>query len=73
MQIGAFAQRNNADKLVAEIQRYTSDPVQIKTGTSNSQPIYRVQIGPMRSVDDSDTLHAQLHKHQLGNPITVIN
>lgn len=72
MQIGAFAMRDNAERLVAAIKPYTQAPIQIKEGELNGQPIYRVHIGPLENVDSSDELHHQLTVHQLGQPMTVI-
>lgn len=72
MQIGAFAQRDNAVRLVAAIKPYTQAPIQIKEGAFNGDPIYRVHIGPLENVDSSDALHHQLLVHNLGQPMTVI-
>lgn len=72
MQIGAFAQRDNAVRLVAAIKPYTQAPIQLKEGVLNGNPIYRVHIGPIKNVDSSDELHHQLLVHQLGQPMTVI-
>ncbi len=73
MQIGAFAIRDNAENLAHTISRYTHDPIHIKESTINhGRHLFRVQIGPMKNVDDTDELHNQLRKLNLGTPITVI-
>lgn len=72
MQIGAFAMRDNAERLVTAIKPYTKAPIRIKAGDYNGQPIYRVHIGPLENVDSSDELHHQLLVHRLGQPMTVI-
>lgn len=73
MQIGAFASKDNAQRLAAQIQPHTKDTIRIKEAVLNDAPIYKVQIGPMAGVDDSDTLHSELRKANLGTPITVID
>ncbi len=72
MQIGAFRIRSNAEGLVSRIKLITPDPLSIKTFTLNGAPIYKVWIGPLASVDKSDTLFAALEREHLGNPMTVI-
>lgn len=72
MQIGAFAIKENADNLAKQIKHYTSNPIVIKPGILNAKNIYRVQIGPIPSVDKSDSLTAALQQANLGKPITVI-
>ena len=72
MQIGAFRVRSNAESLVLRIQKVTQDPIQIKTFTLDGQPIYKVWIGPLATVDHSDQLFAALESEKLGNPMTVI-
>lgn len=72
MQIGAFRVRANADNLMARIQKVTQDQVQVKTFTLDGTPIYKVWIGPLATVDKSDSLFDALEAEKLGNPITVI-
>jgi rare lipoprotein A len=72
MQIGAFRIRSNAEGLVVRIQKITSDQIQIKTVQLDGSPIYKVQIGPLASVDKSDSLYAALEREKLGTPMTVV-
>lgn len=72
LQIGAFAQVNNANRLAARIQSYTSEPIHIREAEVNNTLIYRVQIGPLASVDRDDELHHELIAEHLGEPMTVI-
>jgi len=60
IQVGAFIDRGNADRLRARVQALVPD-VQIAPGESNGQAVYRVQIGPLTDVDASDRIvHALL-------------
>jgi rare lipoprotein A len=72
LQIGAFADRNNAVHAVSRIKRYTLAPIKIVEGSRGQQAIYRVHIGPLANVDTSDTLHHALLNAGLGNPMTVV-
>lgn len=72
MQIGAFANKDNAERLMARIQQHTQNTLVIKAGMLNNNPIYKVQIGPLPSVDSSDELMRALEQAHLGKPITVI-
>jgi rare lipoprotein A len=55
IQVGAFIDRGNADRLRARVQTVAPN-VQISPGESNGQAIYRVQIGPLTDVDTSDRI-----------------
>jgi rare lipoprotein A len=72
LQIGAFAQRTNADNLAALIQSYTSAPIHIHAAVVNNVMLYRVQVGPLTNVDSSDALHHELIVAKLGEPMTVV-
>lgn len=72
MQIGAFRSRANAEGLVARIKQVTSDNIQIKTVEWQGAPIYKVQIGPLATVDKSDALYEAINREKLGTPMTVI-
>lgn len=72
VQIGAFAVEDNATRLKEKISTLTNYPVIIQSGHLNNQPIYRVQIGPIPSVDSTDSLHHTLLSMGLGEPMTVI-
>ncbi len=72
LQIGAFAQKANADNLAMIVKSYTDAPIVIRTAVINNIKIYRVQIGPISSVDSDDALHHELIVEKLGEPMTVI-
>lgn len=72
LQLGAFRDQSNAQNLEAKVKIHTQYPVLIKTADKNGSPIYRVQIGPIPTVDNTDTLHDNLENAGLGQPITII-
>jgi len=65
LQIGAFGSRFNAEQLRAKIASRVSETVHIDKLERNRQPLYRVRIGPLDSLQLADTLSGQLYR-QLG-------
>jgi rare lipoprotein A len=47
MQVGAFAQRDNAERLKSELDRVVEEDVRIQRSESRSGGFYRVHIGPL--------------------------
>ncbi len=72
LQMGAFSIQANADKLATQVRDCVSYPVTIKEGTRNGQAIFRVQIGPLPTVEDSDHVYQRLQAAGLGKPIAVV-
>jgi len=73
MQIGVFRSKSNADNLLQRIATITDRPIHIETVESNGAPIYKLQIGPLTTVDHSDQLFKALQREHLGTPITTIH
>ncbi|OGT25135.1 MAG: hypothetical protein A3I77_08790 [Gammaproteobacteria bacterium RIFCSPLOWO2_02_FULL_42_14] len=71
LQVGAFSRSQNALRLRNEIERVTHREARI-TQEHNRYGLYRVQVGPLRSVDESDTLQQRIQRLRLGRAITVI-
>ncbi len=59
LQIGAFSERNNAEKLSNSIKR-RFHKLRVSTGYNRSKGVYRVRIGPLASVADADRLAEEL-------------
>jgi rare lipoprotein A len=72
LQMGAYSNKDNAFSMVENIGGVTSCPCKIYTTNKNGQPIYRVQIGPIKQVADADKVVAQLKAAGLPKPVTVI-
>ena len=72
LQIGAFSKRENAEQLLNKIEKMTDATTSIHSTVRNDKTLYRVQIGPLVSVNRSDTLHKALKQSGFGDPVTVI-
>jgi len=72
LQIGAFRDEQNAERLENNLKQFTSRSVLIEKGWSNGLPIYRVQVGPLKSVDETDYLKNLFESEKLGEAVTVI-
>lgn len=61
IQVGAFQDRGNAERMSAEIGRAVpGDAVHIKEIESNGKRYYRVQIGPITDVERADSVVGKL-------------
>lgn len=64
LQVGAFIDRGNAQRMMQRLRGSIANPIRIQTAVGYDQTIYRVQVGPMRSVEQADT--ASMRLAQLG-------
>lgn len=71
LQVGAFSEAGNADRLERELRRLTSRRIYI-AHEAGGRHLYRVQIGPLHTVDESDSLQERILRAGLGHAITVI-
>lgn len=69
LQVGAFEYAGNAQRLETELHRITQRNIRI---THTDSRFYRVQIGPLQNVDESDYLVQRIARAGLGHAITVI-
>lgn len=60
LQVGAFSERPNAERLSAEIGKVVPNRVHVREFNAAGQPVYRVQVGPIATVDSADQLVAML-------------
>ncbi len=72
LQVGAFTRRDNAEGLKEQLVRADFKPVQIQHGERDATPLYRVRIGPLASVDESDQLAARVQAQGLPSPVIVV-
>lgn len=72
LQLGAFSSYGNAEALAQKIQRVTARHVMIKPTRVNHRELYRVQVGPLVGVGETDALKAKLDRQGFGEAITVI-
>jgi rare lipoprotein A len=60
LQVGAFGQQTNAQKLTAKIHAHGIPDVRIQEDNNKPTPIYRVQIGPLISTNEADSVTKKL-------------
>lgn len=60
LQVGAFGDPNNAERLRERLSDRLSDPVQIENGERNGLALYKVRIGPLASRLEADRLSEEL-------------
>lgn len=73
LQVGAFSHYAYAAKLQKTLAHVLNRPIRIQNSINHQQPIYRVQIGPLKGVGESDTLQKQLMQDGYVHTITVIS
>lgn len=71
LQVGAFEYPANAQRLENELHRITERTIRITHHDPHSR-FYRVQIGPLQNVNESDYLVQRISQAGLGRAITVI-
>jgi len=72
LQVGAFTNRDNAENLKQRLASADLKSVHIQNADLDATPLYRVRIGPLDSVDESDRLAARVTAQGLPNPIVVV-
>jgi len=70
-QVGAFGNRDNADKRLALLRSGGIGSAFIHQDTSSSPALYRVRVGPIFNVDQYDLLVTELAKLDINDPIIV--
>ncbi len=60
LQVGAFGERANADRMRRELEPTVGAPVRVFEDRSHAPPLYKVQLGPIRDVDHADQLVSAL-------------
>lgn len=72
LQVGAFNNRENADYQATQVSQVTDSPVQTDIITTNHGNFYRVQVGPLTSIQMSERVQAKLEAAGLGNAIPLV-
>ena len=72
LQVGAFQNRDNAERLREKLLHKANVTVQIVQATLNDGALYRVRLGPMENVEQADSLSTLIHQLGLGEPHVVI-
>ncbi len=77
LQVGAFAQWENANALRARLEAAAVQPVMVQAavgslGGVDGRAVYRVRVGPLPSVADGDRLTERVAQLGLGQAIIVV-
>lgn len=72
LQAGAFANRGNAEALRNRLVKANLQPVHVAPARIDGQPLFRVRLGPLDSVDASDQLARRVQAEGLPYPIVVV-
>ncbi|MDF1795814.1 MAG: septal ring lytic transglycosylase RlpA family protein [Coxiellaceae bacterium] len=73
LQLGAFSNFSNATNLQRRIKHLTQRTVRLKTVKAGHTPIYKVQVGPLAGVGETDKLKQQLEDSGYGEAMTVVS
>ncbi len=73
LQIGAFTNLQNAERLRLRLQDAKLAGAQVTEGVSNNMRVYRVRIGPLASVGDADRIVAKLIELGINDSRIVID
>jgi rare lipoprotein A len=72
LQVGAFGSSENAHRLKKRLEEHLNTAVLIEDSKPPERPIYRVQVGPIASVEIADRLSQQLGRLGIADPHVVI-
>ena len=72
LQAGAFTSRENAEALRNRLAGSGFTPVHVEPTERDGTPLYRVRLGPIASVDESDRVVARITAQGLSAPIVVV-
>ncbi|MEW8029084.1 MAG: septal ring lytic transglycosylase RlpA family protein [Candidatus Thiodiazotropha sp.] len=72
LQVGAFGSSENARRLKKRLEEHLQTGVLIEDSEHPERPVYRVQVGPIASVELADHLSQKLGKLGIANPHVVI-
>ena len=72
LQVGAFGSASNAGRLKQRLEEQLQVNVLIDEGAAQTAPVYRVQVGPIASVELADHLTQRLAQLGINDPHVVI-
>ena len=72
LQLGAFGERDNAERAVATARRAGLEHVDIESIAVGGHTVHRVRVGPLADVDAADALSARIERLGLGAPRVAI-
>ena len=73
LQVGAFADADNANRLAQRLRRANLGAVQVSEAVINGQRVRRVRVGPLASVDRADQVTARIEGMGLPRPQVAVD
>jgi rare lipoprotein A len=73
VQVGAFAERANADVLVARLRAAGFGSAGVSTSTETGRTLHRVRVGPVASSSEFDTVRTQLARAGFGDSRLIVD
>lgn len=72
LQLGAFHNQNNAIQLKHRLESVTGRKIEIVHNSKHFNRLYRVRIGPLKGVGETDKIKQTLENRGFGDALTVI-
>lgn len=73
LQVAAFSDRRNAERLRQRLSTITATGIQIQTALKDNMNLYRVNLGPIPSSAEADRIASQIIAMGLGEPRRFMN
>ncbi|QAU25126.1 septal ring lytic transglycosylase RlpA family protein [Dyella sp. M7H15-1] len=73
LQVGAFADPVNAQKVAAQLRVANFAPVQVVDATIAGRLVHRVRVGPLANVDTADRVTSQIDQMGLPHPQVAVD
>jgi rare lipoprotein A len=73
LQVGAFADPANAQKVAAQLRTANFAPVQVVDATIGGRLVHRVRVGPLADVDTADRVTSQIDQMGLPHPQVAVD
>ncbi|WP_343162703.1 septal ring lytic transglycosylase RlpA family protein [Oleiagrimonas sp. C23AA] len=73
LQVGAFSNRANAERVAAQLRSARLAPVQVSTVSVHGRTVTRVRLGPLADVDAADHVSAEVVKLGLPEPQVAVD
>jgi rare lipoprotein A len=72
LQLGAFSLQQNAENLAQKVHAHVKRPVHVIIVETQAGPVYKVQIGPLKDVAETDSITQQIKEDGLGEAFAVV-
>jgi len=73
LQVGAFSDPANAERVAAQLRQANFAPVQVEQVQVNGRTIRRVRVGPLDGVDRADQVTARIEGMGLPRPQVAVD